>query len=448
MALEAVQPNLEAVDEAPLGLQFWLMVVATGVAAGLAGGLLMRLLRVVEHVTFAYSGIGFLAAVRAVSGRRRLLAEVAAGVFASGMALLVARMKGDTGLDGAVWERGGRIPIVKGLVSAVGSIVTVGMGAAIGRENALKQAGAVLANVAANWRNLPEEQRRLLVACGSGAGMAAAYNVPMGGAVFALEVLLGSFSLRMVVPAFATSMLAVWTSWLLLPDQPTYTVSASAATPSLILWAALAGPVCGMIGAAFIRLLGWAKAEKPRGWQVWALPISSLAALGVAAIRYPELLGNGKDVVQLALSNGSATGLFVVLLVLRPLATALIVRSGVPGGLFTPTMSLGAVAGSLLGRGWAALLPRTQAAGQMPSCALIGASAMLAATTQGPLSSIVFVLELTRTADSLMVPLLVAVVTATLVTRRFEKRSIYSIEVQRPGSVAKLDAVEAGNAAA
>ncbi len=429
MASGDVQPNLETVDEAPLGLRFWTMLGLTGVATGLAGGLLMKLLRVVEHVTFAYAGTGFLAAVGRVSPGRRLLAEIAAGVFASFAALIVGRMKGDTGIDGAVWQRNGRIPVLKGTMSAVGSIVTVGMGAAIGRENALKQAGAVLANVAASWRKLPEEQRRLLVACGGGAGMAAAYNVPMGGAVFALEVLLGSFSLRMVLPAFAASMLAVWTSWLLLPDAPTYVVSASSATPSLIAWAAVAGPVCGLVGAGFIWLLGWAKASKPGGWQVWALPLASLTALGVAAVWYPEMLGNGKDVVQLALSNSAATSLLVVLLVLRPLATTLIVRSGVPGGLFTPTMSLGAVAGLLLGRLWAVLLPRTQAAGQMSSCALIGSSALLAATTQGPVSAVVFVLELTRTADSLMVPLLVAVVTATLLTRRFEKRSIYSIEV-------------------
>ena len=426
----ASQPNLEALDVAPLGLQFWMMLVVTGVAAGLAGGLLMKLLRGVEHLTFAYTAGGFLDAVRQVSARRRLLAEVCAGVFAAGMAVWVASMEGGIGLDWALWKRSGRIPVVKGMISAVGSIVTVGMGAAIGRENALKQAGGVIGNVAATWRNLPDDQRRLLVACGGGAGMAAAYNVPMGGAVFALEVLLGSFSLRSVVPAFATSMLAVWTSWLMLPDEATYRIAATVATPGLIVWAALAGPVCGVIGAGFIRLLGWAKGTKPKGWQVAGLPVLSLAVLGVVAMRYPELLGNGKDVVQQALANQGATGLLLVLLVLRPLATAVIVRSGVPGGLFTPTMSLGAVAGSLLGRLWAAVAPALgkHAEGQMPSCALIGSAAMLAATTQGPVSSVVFVLELTRTADSLMVPLLVGVVTATLVTRRFEKRSIYSIE--------------------
>ena len=130
----ATQPNLQAEDVSALGHEFWMMLVVTGVAAGVVGGLLMKLLHGVEHLVFAYTAGGFLEAVRQVSARRRLLAEVCAGVFAAGMALWTAKMKGEVGLDGAIWHRSGRIPVVKGFVSAVGSIVTVGMGAAIGRE--------------------------------------------------------------------------------------------------------------------------------------------------------------------------------------------------------------------------------------------------------------------------------------------------------------------------
>jgi CIC family chloride channel protein len=189
--------------------------------------------------------------------------------------------------------------------------------------------------------------------------------------------------------------------------------------------------LCGFLAVPFIRLLGWAKSEKPKGWQVFILPVLSLALLGGLAIKFPEMLGNGKDVVQLSFLNASTASLLVVLLLIRPLATALILRSGVPGGLFTPTMCLGAVAGLLLGKGWAAILPHSSAGKQLPSFALIGSGAVLAAATQGPVSSIIFVLELTRTADSTMVPLLIAVVLATTVTRHFEERSIYSIDIAR-----------------
>lgn len=426
--LFAEQPNLKG-DEAPLPRTFWIMLVITGVEAGLAGGLLMRLLHCVEAFAFHAEAGGFLDGVRSTTYERRFSVLLIAGLFAGAAGLLAQRFKGDSDLSGAVWSRSGKLPILKSSIKALYSIVVVGMGAAVGRENALKQVGGIIANLSASWRNLPDEQRRLLVACGGGAGMAAAYNVPLGGAFFALEVLLGSFSMRTAIPAFTASMLATWTSWLLLPDRPTYTFAASVASFSLIAWSFVAGPLCGLLAVPLIRLMVWAKTEKPKGWQTVALPVFSLACLGGLAIKYPEMLGNGKDVVQLCLQNASTTSLLVILLLLRPLATAVILRSGVPGGLFTPTMCLGAVAGLLLGRGWLLLLPRSSAVTQLPSFALIGAAAVLAAATQGPVSSIIFVLELTRTADSTMVPLLIAVVLATSVTRIFEERSIYSIEV-------------------
>lgn len=422
------QPNLQS-KEPPLSVGFWPMLIATGVLAGFIGGLLMRLLYATERLAFSYSAGGFLEGVRNTSSTHRVAVSLAAGVFAGIAGLLTSRLRGDTDLSGAVWTNSGRLPVLKSSIKALYSIVAVGLGAAVGRENALKQAGGVIANVTASWKALSDEERRLLVACGGGAGMAAAYNVPLGGAFFALEILLGSFSIRAALPAFAASMLATWTSWLLLPDQATYTISAASASTSIILWAVVAGPLCGLLAVPFIRLLGWAKSSKPKGWQVLVFPILTLGAVGFVAIRFPEMLGNGKDVVQVAFLNESTTFVFIVLLILRPLATATILRSGVPGGLFTPTMSLGAVAGLLLGRGWSYLLPHTSAAGQLPSCALVGAAAVLAAATQGPVSSIIFVLELTRTADATLIPLLIAVVSATYVTRLFEDRSIYSIEV-------------------
>jgi H+/Cl- antiporter ClcA len=397
----------------------------------------MRLLHLTEALAFHATSGGFLDGVRSTGWARRVTILFAAGVFAGGLGLLAERLKSDTDqtdtdLTGAVWRNSGRMPVVKSTVRAVGSIIVVGMGAAIGRENALKQAGGVLANLLANlfasWRVLPDDERRLLVACAGGAGMAAAYNVPLGGAFFALEVLLGSFSMRSALPALAASMLATWASWIFLPDRPTYTLTASTASFSLAAWALVAGPLCGLLAVPFIRLLGWAKSNNPASWQTFAFPVISLTLLGTLAVAFPEMLGNGKDVVQLALLNESASSLLVVLLLVRPLATALILRSGVPGGLFTPTMCLGAVAGLLLGRGWAWLLPGSASPSQLPSCALLGSGALLAAATQGPISSIVFVLELTRTADATMVPLLLAVVSATLTTRLFEERSIYSIE--------------------
>ena len=127
-------------------------------------------------------------------------------------------------------------------------------------------------------------------------------------------------------------------------------------------------------------------------------------------MKFPQILGNGKNIVQLTFFDKIGAGLLCWLIVLRPLAAVLCLRSGTPDGLFTPTMTLGALLGDGMGRLWNYLGPNNA----IPSYALIGSAGFLAAATLGPLSSAVFLLELTRKADSLMVPLLIATTGATI----------------------------------
>jgi H+/Cl- antiporter ClcA len=141
--------------------------------------------------------------------------------------------------------------------------------------------------------------------------------------------------------------------------------------------------------------------------------VAVFALLGIAATKFPQLLGNGKNIVQLTFFNQVDTGLLCSLIVLRPLAAAVCLRSGAPGGLFTPTMTLGALLGDAMGQLWNHFDPGNEIA----SYALIGSGAFLAAATLGPPSSIVFLLELTRHADVLIVPLLIAAVGATVTAR-------------------------------
>jgi chloride channel protein, CIC family len=151
------------------------------------------------------------------------------------------------------------------------------------------------------------------------------------------------------------------------------------------------------------------------------VPMVVFLALGLAAVRFPQLLGNGKNVVQLALDARFSVGLLLWLLFLRPLATIAVLRSGVPGGLFTPTMTFGALLGATFGEAWSHIF----AGADKRSCALLGTGAVLAAATQAPISSVAFTLELTYNASTLMVPLLLAVAGATFTYSRFERRTSY-----------------------
>ena len=253
--------------------------------------------------------------------------------------------------------------------------------------------------------------------------MAAAYNVPLGGALFAIEVLLGTMSLTNVLAAVITSFVAVAVSWFFLPNVPTFNVAQLSINPSLLLWAALAGPILGAASAVYVRFIGWSETGKPKAYMVIVAPVLVFICLGVVSVRFPEILGNGKNVVQEAFGSQLGAGLLCWLLILRPLATAMCLKSGAPGGLFTPTMAFGALLGGLLGEGWSYLAPATS----KDSYAIVGAGAMLASASQGPLSSAVFMLELTNHTDALIVPLLIAVAGATLTARKLEVHSIYSI---------------------
>jgi H+/Cl- antiporter ClcA len=193
-----------------------------------------------------------------------------------------------------------------------------------------------------------------------------------------------------------------------------------------MIWAILTGPIAGFISVGYVHLIGWAQTHKPHAWQAVVLPILIFTILGIAAIKFPQLLGNGKNIAQLTFFDQIGAGLLCWLIVLRPLAAAVCLRSGTPGGLFTPTMTLGALLGDGMGRLWNHLAPGNEIA----NYALIGSGAFLAAATLGPLSSIVFLLELTRHADVLIVPLLIAAVGATVTSRACGVKSIYSAQIK------------------
>jgi len=414
------QPNLQ---ELAVPVRLWPAILLTGAGAGITSGLLMRLLRLVQHTCFHYQQGDFLIAVKAVSGTHRLIVLACAGIFAAIVLLLRQRLPDANAddLNESIWRHSGQLPQWKMTVNALISIVIVAMGASLGREAALKQFGALVGKKLSDWTGITPAQRKLLVACGAGAGMAAAYNVPFGGALFTLEVLLGTASVTAVLPAFATSFLATAVSWSMLPNEPTYQLPFLPATRSVFWWAVVCGPLMGYGAVWFVRGLHWAKDHKPRGWAVAAMPIVVFAALGGAAIPFPELMGNGKSVIQEAFASRVSLGFVLWLLVLRPLATIACLRSGAPGGLFTPTMTFGALIGKACGEGWTYMF----GGADQRSCAMIGAGAVLAAATQAPISSVAFIIELTYSANTLMVPLLLAVVGATFTYQRFETRTSY-----------------------
>jgi CIC family chloride channel protein len=416
---DAIPSTLARPGAAP----FWLAVLFTGAGTGVAAAALTRLLEMVQRLLWGGSGTNMLAAAQQAGAWRHVLVLLGAGVVTGLGQIVLRQLSSANGIDttAAIWFYAGRMPALRTLGSAVLSVIIVGMGVSLGREGAPKQAGAVLANFFSNASRLSDEQRRLLVACASGAGMAAAYGVPLGGALFALEVMRGVLRLRYVLPALVTSVVATAVSWIWLPDAPTYIIPSYSSSFSSMTWALLAGPIAGVVSVGYVRAVTWADRNRPEGWRRLIAPVLGLGLLGAVSIKFPQLLGNGKDISQLAFTNQVAPALLLVLLALKPAATVLCVRCGAPGGLFTPSLTVGALLGAVLGHAWSWFWP-----GVPPGMfAILGAGAVLAATTQGPISTVILMMELTGRDRSFIVPLLFAVATATLVARTIEPRSIY-----------------------
>jgi len=438
------QPNVTGDGDAPLTPRFWAAICLTGVAAGLAGAAMMLVLTVAEHLTYGYhdaslsallsryGGIDFQTAVERSSALRRVVALVVAGVVGGiGWYGLRRWSRGNTEVDEAIWQGGeARLAVGRSLGTSVLSELVIGMGASIGREAAPKLLGGVSGSVVSDRLGLSNGQRRLLVACGAGAGLAAVYNVPLGGALFTAELLVGTVALPVMLPALACAAIASAVAWLYLPDRATYVhLPVFHFSLSLLVWGVLAGLGIGVLAAGWVRLVGWVGHHRFRGGAAVAATVVAFGALGLVGIAYPQLFGNGKDMAQMVFVSQGGIGLLLALFALKPLVTAGCLGAGASGGLFTPTLSTGAVLGGGLGLAWSHLWPGTPAG----AFAVVGAAAMIGAAMQAPLAGLALVLEMTHTTFDLLVPMAIATVLATVVCRAIDGYSIYSARLPATG---------------
>lgn len=382
-----------------------------GIGTGVCGMALAMLLHLVQHLAYGYSLsviIGpesFLSGVTAAPPWRRLGALAACGlvaglgwwgVYALGRPLVSIRQ--------AVKSDGAAMPMAT-VGHALLQIVTVGLGSPLGREVAPREVGALLASWLARRAGLGKDDARIMIACGAGAGLAAVYNVPLGGAVFTLEVLLQTFALPAAIPAIVTSVLAALVAWVGLGDESQYCLPHLEISAALVCWSALVGPLFGWAGYWYTRLASAARARAPRDWRLvpWCLGVFLL--IGGASIWFPQLLGNGKGPIQLGLDEDIGLRLAIPLVVLKLLATTASLRSGAEGGMLTPGMTIGALLAVALGAGWSTLWPGTP----LGAFAIVGAAAFLASSMTMPLTAVALILEFTHMDHDFLIPVLLAI---------------------------------------
>jgi CIC family chloride channel protein len=348
---------------------------------------------------------------------------------------------GSTNLLEVVVAGDGRLPLRSVLIKVLSSLLSISTGASIGREGSIVHLGATLASKGGQWAHWPPYRLRLLLACGAAAGMAAAYNAPVAGAVFAAQIVLGNFSMNLFAPLLCSSVVACMVSRTFFGIEAWYRVPGFDFTRVTQLpWFLVLGACAGALGALFLKALRSAE----RFFQRLGLPLYARLTLagmlvGAIAVAYPEVWGNGYSVTSRLLDDQyqaifptqlGLIGFLLGLLVAKLSATALCVGAGTVGGVFTPTLFLGAALGSIFGHALHALGP----AQALPTgaFALVGMGGLVAATTHSPLLAMIMIFEISLDY-SVMPPLMLACAVATLVGRRLHPASIYTEPLRQKG---------------
>ncbi len=384
-------------------------VVLVGLLAGVAGAATTWLIHFVEHVTYHYSFGTLLGGVGDSSPVRRAVGPMIGGLLA-GFGWWMLRRRGDVPSLSSTIAEHRPIPRWRMSIDAAIQVLLVGSGASLGREGAPRQLAAALGDFGTSRWALTARDREILLACAAGAGLAAVYSVPLGGALFAVRIQLRTWHPRAVGTALITSSLAVAVSSPVTHLE--HPVSWPHPTMSyLYVGLALAvAPLAVVIGLAFDKVMTLAR-PKPqlRSWTL--MPAIALAGLatGVASIWWPELPGNGRSILTVSVNAGLTLAGAAVILLLKPLLTALFLRAGAVGGMITPALATGAAAGSV------ATLALNHLAGtalQVAPLSLACAAGVLAITQRAPGFAALFVWELARPPYWLLLAFGVAAFTA------------------------------------
>ncbi len=357
-------------------------------------------------------------------------------------------MQGTANLLEAVVAGDGRLRFRTGAIKAVSSILSIATGSSIGREGAITAMSATLASKLGQFWKWPPYRLRLLVGCGAASGIAAAYNAPVGGAVFAASIVLGHFSMNQFAPLVFASVISTVVSRGFFGIAPWYSVPEYDFTRvGQLPWFIVLGTLCGGVGALFQKTLRWSE-RRFRDLPVPAYVHLGLGGLivGVIALRYPEVCGNGYAVTNRILNEAFATRdlavLFLVVLVIaKVVATSAAIGSGAVGGLMTPTLFLGAGTGAAFGLaleqlGWISDLP-------IGLFAAVGMGSLLSATTRSPLLAMILLFEISLDY-ALMPALMLGCVMATLAARHFYPESVYSQALHDRGLAAAGEMADLG----
>ena len=408
--------------------RFLVAAAVAGVAAGFIGIAMALLLGIFESLFYGVAHGGLLERLAAAPPWRRALAPALGGLVAGGLWWWLRATGGVADVETAVADHRGqaapRMGLARPFLDAVTQVLTVGAGNSVGREGAPRLAAGAVAARLTTLLGIGGTERAILIASAAGAGLAAMYNAPLGGAAYAVElVMVAGMRRRGALVAVPVCLIATLVSWLHSHGRPTFEVASPGLSSGTVLGLVLLVPVAAVLGVGARALWSWMLAHRVRtpGWLPVAIGAAGLVT-GLVSLWVPAIVGNGRDAMEMAVSIGvpggsnSAAGtvlaLLVGIVVLKPVLTGLTLAAGASGGRLAPSLAAGSSAGAAL----AIVLQACGVEAGVAVLAMAGAGAVLATTQRAPVFGIVFTWELARAGAWTLVALLTVVLAVMLLT--------------------------------
>lgn len=423
------------------GGALWLMGILVGLIAGY-GTLGLRLgISLVEQTAFGVTEEQIASTAASFPAWRVILIPFATGCVIAGLLWLGHRLglapdhrsQSVADLLEARAVKGGRVSLGSGLYSALLAVISLGGGASAGREGPAVHLGGTIGSLLAGLTGMSARGSRILLACGAAAAVSASFNAPIAGALFAFEVVLGHYALRSIAPVAVSSVIGALIVRVHLGQDPVFGVTEILAVS---LWDFPAAAILGVLAAGLAVLFNRGVLHLPKltaswadRWNIplWSLPIPGGLIIGMLALIAPQILGVGYEATSNALQGGVYSFEFLILLiVMKVMATVITLAFRFAGGVFSPSMYLGAMLGSAFGLIVTALLG-DQTAG-VGFFAVIGMGAVAGAVLGAPLSTTLIVFELTASYEA-AVAVLVAVSLATVLAQSVLGGSLFQRQV-------------------
>lgn len=399
--------------------------VALGIIVGCSSLLLSVLLDITEHYFLHFRETNLIPVDISAAPLRRLLSVLIGGIIAAIIWYLLQRRYHPVGISKAI--TGKEMPLGKTLIHVCTQIFFVGTGNSIGRELAPREAGAAIAQKwgrsfgeHSRW-HLSGEDQKMIIAAAAGAGFAGVYIAPLTGAVFCIELLYRKVNARVVAVSLTMSVIATLIGSLVKGYQPYYLVGNRHFGLALLPLALILGVVNGAAGTLFKAGVQAASSRRAVTKNVLVqLPLLSLVAGGVASF-YPQVMGNGRGLAQLAMGTGKASESVLLLLLFGLVAKVAVtlgtIKCGGYGGILTPSIAAGAVLGVFVGIAYASFVPGFTLA----QAAVLGAAFFLAASQQAPLMALFMLFEVCHLNYSALLPLALGVAVSITVSKVLKK---------------------------